>query len=592
MEDSAIAKALPSAQDSSAEAPVEMAYVLFDQYIRGFCVHVDHKASFVPPLNEWLPISTVPPKSPMISTSARPDVCHRCHLVLKVLNSGIPIEESGVALSLDWNMVHPFDGTVQDIASNLPTKTISGMTHNRDYRCNCQLHPGTGRRSDAALLAGLLVTCAAQVQVVDCRVLFCSQEQDADMYTGSILYTLAFPYLLKSPTNQNNCKRSIVPRTTAKRISASSPIMPLNSAMRLLLTLARSDWGQLELLQELLMRPPENGSTRTELPFFPSMLTLGDIYNRIQGSASHTNRAVQAPPSSDEQSPLSSLPMDILQERLAPFWNARELASVRSTSMHFYWSLRSVVPGLKLRLYTHQVNSLFWMRQREASLIKTEADGFGTKENIHRDVTGGASVRLASNPATSRSELCVILDPWTGLEMFQEKALLEIEKLPRHVACGGLLCDDPGLGKTITVLALILQTCHPRSSPSKRRMPKSYYYESDNEDYCWDSDSCSSSESDQEMRDDKLFYTYWEEQVEVDFRRPALLKLINDFCKGIPDSGPFPLPQIQKDIAADVYGSDFSAFQSSVECVPLFLFHLILFQNSTNVFRFVQSRHR
>jgi SNF2-related domain len=391
--------------------------------------------------------------------------------------------------------------------------------------------------------------------------------------------------LLNTPVN--HCKRSIVPRSTAKRTSKSSPVAPLNSAWRLLLTLVRSDWDQLERLQEQWMRSMETGATKKEVPFFPSILTLGDIYNRIQGSTSHTNRVLL--PASDEPSLLTSLPMDILQERLAPFLNAREVAAVRSTSMHFYWSLRSVVPGLKLRLYTHQVNSLFWMRQREASLIKTEADCFGTKEDIHRDVTGGASVRLASNPATGPSKLCVLLDPWTGLEIFRDEAWSEFKKLPRRVACGGLLCDDPGLGKTITVLALILQTYQPRSGPPKRRVPLHNYIDDDDEDSYWDADSCLSMESTREIRDDKLFYTYWEEQVEVDFRRPALLKLVNDFCKKLSNSGRFPLPRIQKDVAADVFGSDFAAFQSSVEYVSFILFHQVLFQMFSDVFSFFRN---
>lgn len=563
-------KPLPSIQTPSVGSPVEMAYVLLDQCIRGFCIRIGDTASVAPPLNRWLTVNTLPsPKGAAGSTSASHDVCHRCHLLLNVLNSGDSVDESGFALSLDWNHVHPFDGNVRDIASkNLPTKTTTGITPNRDYRCNCRVNPGTCRRSDAALLAGLLVACAAHVQVVDCRVLLLSQDEGTDMYTGSILCTLAFPYLFSAPPSSKiNCKRSIVPRSTVKRSTSNSPVMPLNSALRLLLSLIRSDWGQLEPLQQQLMHVPEPVATtgRKDVPFFPSLLTLGDIYNSIQGSTSHTNRLLKASPSNAAPSPLSSLPLDILQERLAPFLNAREVAAVRSTSMHLYWSLRSVVPGLKLRLYTHQVNSLFWMRQREASLIKTEADCFQTKDDKHRDVTGGISVRLASNPATTESELCVILDPWTGLEIFRDEALSEIEKLPRRVACGGLLCDDPGLGKTITVLALILQTYQPRTGPPKQRMPKSYHDQSDDEDHHWDADSCLSTESARESRDDKLFHTYWEEQVEVDFRRPALLKLINDFCKRIPNSGCFPLPQIQKDIGADVYGCDFSAFQSSVE---------------------------
>jgi hypothetical protein len=566
--------ALPLLVDTpTPESPmmvVEMAYLLLDECYNGFCVdgHFDDgpsSSSPLPPLNQWLPVISTPKQhlrdtvSPPLDGTNR-GLCRRCRLVMQQNAGGLEDSHKDYELHLNWDHVPAFDGTVRDVAAFNSTKT---MPHcDLDCCCTDQLvGRANRRRSDAALLAGLLVACQDHVQVVQCSVMFC--HQDGNTFYGSLLVTLAFPHL--SLASDGKSKRTILPRSRNKR-SHIGAIKPLKPALQLLLALVRSDWDQLDLMKCNLLRrnTPETWSSKRQISFFPTKLTLRDVYNRMKGSTGQV-RPNFLIPSGDDSCGLTTVPLDLLQEKIAPYLSSRSLASVRSTCMYLHWSLRSIVPGLRLRLYAHQVNSLYWMRRREASLMKTESDcdnalesSYG--EDVRRAITGGASVRLSSNPSVSNRAIYLYIDPWTGLEILREE-LLGNEKLPRRVACGGLLCDDPGLGKTITVLALILQTfqhtANRKMSPSvvrKKLMPAK-------------DDNISTGASVEDMQDDILFQTYWEEQVVVDFRRPALLKLVNDYCRRIASVGFFPLNSIRKSIANDNSCVDLKIFQEKIEYV-------------------------
>jgi len=75
-----------------------------------------------------------------------------------------------------------------------------------------------------------------------------------------------------------------------------------------------------------------------------------------------------------------------------------------------------------------------------------------TGGDLHRAVTGGATVALATRSATASSNIV-----WLSQESGHEISRADILSFSRNIAQGGLLCNDPGLGKTITVLSLILQ---------------------------------------------------------------------------------------------------------------------------------------
>jgi hypothetical protein len=80
---------------------------------------------------------------------------------------------------------------------------------------------------------------------------------------------------------------------------------------------------------------------------------------------------------------LTTLPGDVLCHNIGQYLRAKSLDSLRCTCKHLHWTLRAVVPGLKLRLYSHQIKSLMWMRGRESTLI-TEDDLLQTQQRQNR----------------------------------------------------------------------------------------------------------------------------------------------------------------------------------------------------------------
>jgi SNF2-related domain len=155
--------------------------------------------------------------------------------------------------------------------------------------------------------------------------------------------------------------------------------------------------------------------------------------------------------------------------------------------------------------------------------------------DVHRAITGGQTVWLC--PATDSTK-GIRINQYTGNEVKD----CEISALSRKAARGGLLCDDPGLGKTITVLSLVLQTAGLMA-----HVPEM----SDEE--------CAQ----EEIRvDEEVFKAYWQEHTVPHTRRAPLLKLVNNLLKTIKGKG-FNAADIKTKMDKDEY-KDFSKFLQDI----------------------------
>lgn len=193
---------------------------------------------------------------------------------------------------------------------------------------------------------------------------------------------------------------------------------------------------------------------------------------------------------------ITTLPGDILCHRIGQYLRAKSLDSLRCTCKHLHWTLRAVVPGLELRLYSHQIKSLMWMRGRESKLLNEDdlllglrclhrqKQGPNQVQNMtqwikstpdgdsHRAATGGGTVVLSSRRqlcekdetringnvhlAIDRNASRVRISQFDHSEVQKRRIYSEspsnvsngnkMNPLARKVARGGLLCDDPGLG--------------------------------------------------------------------------------------------------------------------------------------------------
>ena len=508
-------------------------------------------------------------------------ICARCNLVLHH-------ESHAGKVKLFLKRPPHFNGTIPDMVAQSPACSLT-CTHGEN-------------RSDAALLAGVAFTCHFYKYVVIRRIqimfLSCQREWDAkvsstcdettcenESVNGSVkvalLITLALPQLT-NPSRREE-RRSIVPSDSIsprKRMAATKLLPP---STQLLLSILRSDWKYLEMkmkkLQEakneskhLSMQIKLDGTlTKTKRTMFPSKLTLEELYLKLRGVSTTDELAVET----EHASRLTSLPQDVLVTYLAPFLRARSLDALRGSCKFLHRTLRAVVPGLKLRLYQHQIRSLEWMRRRETEELSEELvfefdtivhEDESVGGDMHRAVTGGASTCLRLHPNSRASRKTYRIDQQTGRELSFETTTRGCLALSRHVARGGLLCDDPGLGKTITVLAIILQTSGLSTEPLGAAVNAGTSLSNTDED---------------------IFLTYWRDHVPLHYRVHSFSKILNTLRRHSPATHLFELPvdpvhdscanyydiidrpicfkDIDKLIKTKDYGRDFEQFRSDVD---------------------------
>ena len=173
---------------------------------------------------------------------------------------------------------------------------------------------------------------------------------------------------------------------------------------------------------------------------------------------------------------LPEMALDAVLSRLDP----RGCAAFASTCVGARQRIDCRAPGLKLRLHPHQEAGLAWMRARErpsgsASMPPLPDPRWIGPMRIeptpHHRADGGERRSVSPNNVEASDRYWV--NVLTG-EMSTSP--------PPHYADspGGLLCDEPGLGKTVTALALVLATRGARPAP-----PDGHRARRDEASGCW-----------------------------------------------------------------------------------------------------------
>ncbi len=501
-----------------------------------------------------------------------PDSCPHCRLTIECRSCD---SSSGQPSSFIAKGPTPrFDGTTTDLKPS-------------EIHCTCGVK--LRQRTDGALLLGLALACQDMGHIsirsikVFLRTLDCPNVKDVstrNRQKASLAITVYVPEIhveqtqFSSPDGKSRRRRNLQGPPRKRFISNSSKLLP--PATQLLLSILRSDWT---FLNDVIQNPGrmahmEDGNTTLgrSLSFFPSKLALDEVYQRIGGATtSFLDCEESFLPFALSKSNLITcmdLPKDVWQYHIGSFLKARSLDSLRCASKYFHRILQEVVPGLRLRLYTHQVKSLLWMRLRETKIFSERElarHGMAWEDDIHNAATGGATVLLRNR---TKGFILQHYAHRISQHNGEEVILRSDDPLSRSVARGGLLCDDPGLGKTITVMSLILQTLGLSTSSVAGS----------------GIDDVIASET--EAYKERIFREYWREQSIPQFRSQALNKLLSTFIRnnddttifvfpvrpeedGVPDyfeviSNPICFQDIRKRINNFSYDLSFPSFQADV----------------------------
>ncbi|XP_023758632.1 F-box protein At3g54460 [Lactuca sativa] len=158
----------------------------------------------------------------------------------------------------------------------------------------------------------------------------------------------------------------------------------------------------------------------------PSVSTKGDFVN------SKINPADDFPPSG-----FHLLPDDVMINILTSL-SPLELLKISATCRHLRLLSQTIMPSMKLKLFPHQQSAVDWMLKRER-----DPETFPNPLYMKLETEDG----FAFNVNLVSGEL--VTGPTPMIKDFR----------------GGMFCDEPGLGKTITALSLILKTLGTLADP-------------------------------------------------------------------------------------------------------------------------------
>lgn len=189
-----------------------------------------------------------------------------------------------------------------------------------------------------------------------------------------------------------------------------------------------------------------------------------------------------------------SLPCDMMRE-ICHFLDAHSLFNLSLCNSYLRDCTLGCVPGLHLKLHPHQFTTVWWMLQQEQHYSKNLRNYHGLPKEMSTNLKH-LHERPFSPCAMDQLQYLEDLFQQPGTLTcffyksdgevhdfkynFQSKSVALLKATQNfthsHVGCGttqavrgGMLCDEPGLGKTVSMLAVILKTLGSISTLQERQ---------------------------------------------------------------------------------------------------------------------------
>jgi len=342
------------------------------------------------------------------------------------------------------------------------------------------------KRSDASLVLGALIYNTELMVLRDVHFLLLSQQKEpsetANEIKTSVEARVSMVLTIDIPITKASYGRAGNTKDKRLLVNGRNNIGLMGHADQLICTLLKGDvnsvrkWMKIEEKMVHLGRQQRKIALNA-ISLFPNKISLEELYSRASSAQTKTavvphklNNIFASSNAIDSSSHFHRLPNDVLLNTFVSYLRSRMLHSLRCSCTYLHFTLRAVVPGLKspLKLYKHQIYSLSWMRSREWSNCNNfnKTNEFLKESNfIYLCTDKHDSLKDINNAAlySNRRGQIFCMNTLNGALKAQymdkyDESYRSFSLLHPSSPRGGLLCDDPGLGKTITVLSLILQT--------------------------------------------------------------------------------------------------------------------------------------